>query len=241
MRGFAVLLLCLTTVLPLPAVEFSAEERALIALHGPWPPATPPDSSNRVSGNAAAIRLGERLFFDHDLGGDAGFSCASCHDPGRAFSDGQDTARGRVRLQRNTPTLFNLKGNRWFGWGGETDSLWAQTIRPILSPAEMAATPAQVQALLAGNPRYRDYYRQAFGSDPDDDASETVLVNAAKALAAYQETLVSPRTPFDDFRDALLRDDCRGDAAISGECAARPEAVYRRGALQPVSFRAALQ
>ena len=199
--------LLLFIVLPVAAVEFDANERALIALHGPWPPQSAADESNRVSQNPAAIRLGERLFFDHDLGGDAGFSCASCHDPGLAFTDGQDTGRGRARLERNTTSLLNVGGNRWFGWGGETDSLWAQSIRPIVAADEMAATPADVKALLLDRPRYLELYQTAFQTNPEQEPDETVLVNVAKALAAYQETLVSPRTPFDEFRDALLRDD----------------------------------
>ena len=46
-------------------------------------------------------------------------------------------------------------------------------------------------------------YARLFGHRPTDDEPEAVLVNVAKALAAYQETIVTARTPFDDFRDAL--------------------------------------
>ena len=190
-----------------PAVEFSDKERALIAQHGPWPPQLQRDSSNAVSENQAAIRLGEMLFFDHDLGQESGLSCASCHDPGRGFSDGRVTGQGRRPLERNTPGLFNLKANRWFGWGGEHDSLWSQSIRPILARDEMAGTPALVREVLLGRERYRELYHSAFGSAPSEGDSEQVLVNTGKALAAYQETLVSARSPFDDFRDALLNDD----------------------------------
>ena len=188
------------------AVEFSAEERALIALHGPWPPRPVIDDSNRASGLEPAIRLGEMLFFEHELGGDSKLSCGSCHDPGLAFADGRETGVGRAKLDRNTPTLLNLGGNRWFGWGGEHDSLWAQSIRPLLALDEMASTPLMVKQVLQGKPRYRQYYRAAFGADIDQEDNETALVNAGKALAAYQETLVSPRGAFDDFRDALIAD-----------------------------------
>jgi cytochrome c peroxidase len=189
------------------AVEFDAAERELIAQHGPWPMQFAADSSNRVSENEQAIRLGEALFFDHELGIDSKFSCASCHDPGKAFSDGLKTAQGRVRLDRNTPSLLNLKANRWFGWGGENDSLWAQSIRPILAADEMANHPDHVRELLLSRPRYRQFYLQAFATEVGSEASEQVLVNVGKALAAYQESLVSQRTEFDDFRDALLADD----------------------------------
>ncbi|MDH3535624.1 MAG: hypothetical protein OER87_07755 [Gammaproteobacteria bacterium] len=193
------------------ALEFSDAERAMIAQHGPWPPTLPRDGSNAASENEAAIRLGEMLFFDHALGNDSRLSCASCHDPGLAFSDGRATGQGRRPLARNTPSLLNLKGNRWFGFGGEHDSLWAQSIRPIIAAREMASSATQVSELLRGRDRYRQYYRTAFGATAQAHAPEQVLVNVGKALAAYQETLLSPRSAFDDFRDALLT----GDQAAS--------------------------
>ena len=213
-------LLSLVCSIPAVALEFSDAERALIAQHGPWPPATAADSSNRVSGNPVAIRFGEALFFDHELGIDSRFSCASCHDPGKAFTDGLATAQGRVPLARNTPSLLNLGANRWFGWGGENDSLWAQSIDPILHADEMANHPDHIKEMLLSRSRYRDYYRQAFDSAVADDGSETVLVNVAKALAAYQETLVSKPGAFDAFREALARGD---QAAI----ARYPESAQR--------------
>lgn len=203
--------LCLSALVSqVNALEFSAAERTLIEQYGPWPPSLPGDSSNAVSGNDDAIRLGEMLFFDHALGNDSKFSCASCHDPGRNFTDGRATGQGRRSLQRNTTSLLNLKANRWYGWGGEGDSLWAQSIRPILALDEMAAAAQWVREVLLTRDRYRRLYRSAFGSRVDRDDSELVLVNAGKALAAYQETLLSPRTAFDDFRDALISGDIAG-------------------------------
>lgn len=203
--------LCLTVLVSqVHALEFSAAERALIEQYGPWPPSLPADSSNAVSGNEDAIRLGEMLFFDHALGNDSKLSCASCHDPGRGFTDGRVTGQGRRSLSRNTTSLLNLKANRWYGWGGEGDSLWQQSIRPILAPDEMAATAQWVREVLLTRDRYRQLYRDAFGSSVAEDDSELVLVNAGKALAAYQETLVSPRGGFDDFRDALVKGDRAG-------------------------------
>lgn len=203
--------LCLTIfVSSTSALEFSDAERALIEQYGPWPQELQRDSSNAVSGNEAAIRLGEMLFFDHGLGNDSKFSCASCHDPGRGFTDGRATGQGRRPLARNTSSLLNLKASRWYGWGGEHDSLWAQSIRPILALDEMASTPALVREVLLSRERYQQLYREAFGAPLQSHDNELVLVNAGKALAAYQETLVSPRSAFDDFRDALLEDDPAG-------------------------------
>ena len=204
--GLIRLLICSCLLLESTAasgIEFDSSEKELILQHGPWPMALAQDSSNHASGNPLAIQLGERLFFDHKLGNDSKLSCASCHDPGQGFADGRITGQGRITLARNTPTLFNLKSNRWFGWGGENDSLWAQSIRPMLAVTEMASSATKIRTLISEREQYNELYQLAFGQSPKTEMAERVLVNTGKALAAYQETLVSERSDFDDFRDAL--------------------------------------
>jgi cytochrome c peroxidase len=201
------------------ALELSADEKTRIVAHGPWPPAPRHDATNRVSGQPAAIAFGERLFFDPRLSGTGSVLCASCHVPFRQFQDGHARAFGLEQVERNTPTLLNVGAYRRYGWDGARASLWSQSVRPLLEPREMRSSAAHVATLLRA--RYAGDYERAFGASvPADD--ERALVDAGKALAAFQETLVSGRTPFDDFRDALARDD---DAA-----AARYPAAAQRGA-----------
>jgi cytochrome c peroxidase len=172
----------------------------------------PPDPSNRASGRPEAIALGHRLFFDTRLSKDGQRSCASCHDPAKAFADGRPRSVGVMLVDRNAIALANLRLNRWFGWAGAGDSLWAQSISPILDPKELALTPDELRMRLAADPALATAYAQVFGSAPASDEAELVLVHAAKALAAFQETIVTGRTAFDEFRDALER----GDAAAVG-------------------------
>src|SRR5258707_12684305 len=73
----------------------------------------------------------------------------------------------------------------------------------------MGGSGAQVARLLREDKALVCGYARAFGLQPDAD-DEKVLVDAAKALAAFQATLISPRTPFDSFRDALLAGDREG-------------------------------
>jgi cytochrome c peroxidase len=198
-------------------LDFSADERRRIAAHGPWPPPVERDIANRVEGRPAAIRLGRALFFDTRLAapGSAGaaLACASCHVPERAFQDGAPLARGRaMATRRNTPSLLDVAQQRWFGWDGASDSLWAASLAPLLSPNEMAADAASAAARVREHAPHAAAYRAAFGRDATDDRADVLLVNLAKALAAYQATLVSPRTPFDRFRDALARGDWRAAA-----------------------------
>jgi cytochrome c peroxidase len=188
-------------------VAFTAEERAAILLHGPWPQPMPPDPSNRVSGNPAAVALGRRLFFDKRLSADGQRSCATCHDPAKAFADGRERSIGLVRVDRNAVALANLRLNRWFGWDGAADSLWAQSLRPILDPKELALAPQELRRRVAADTALATDYRRLFGTAAAASRPEMVLVDVAKALAAFQETIVTPRTAFDAFRDALERGD----------------------------------
>ncbi len=200
--------------------EFTQSEIGRILQHGPWPVAVPADPSNRVSGRADAAEFGRQLFSDPRLSGTGKFSCASCHLPELAFADGKRVGVGFVQLDRNTPGLLNVRLNRWFGWDGAADSLWSQSLRPIVDKREMAASTSHIGRLVRGHAGLASEYRKVFGESPsaDDDA---VTVNAGKALAAFQETLVSGRTPFDEFRDALEH----GDASAT----ARYPAAARRG------------
>jgi cytochrome c peroxidase len=189
-------------------VEFTAEETRRILQHGPWPQPVLRDGSNRVSGNADAIALGEQLFYDRRLSGDGAMSCAACHLPDHAFTDGRERAYGRESLDRNTPSVWNIGFARWFGWDGAADSLWRQSMKPILNPIELAADANHVAALLRADEALGRRYASAFGTRPGDaPADEAMLVNTGKAIAAYLETLVSARSAFDEFRDALARDD----------------------------------
>ena len=129
-------------------------------------------------------------------------------------------AAGTGTVDRNAPGLVNLRFNRWFGWDGAQDSLWAQNLRPLLDAREMGVGPGGAARLVRSDPQLSCRYRRAFGEAPGAD-DERVFVDLGKALAAFLETQVTGRTPFDDLRDALARDDAAGQA--------RYPAAARRG------------
>ena len=222
---------CLLALLPLggalpagavadDAAAVTAAERAAILALGPWPPAFRRDPSNRVSGRPLAIELGRRLFHDPRMSPIGYIGCVTCHQPDRSFTDNKARAHGLADLPRNTIALANLSQQRWFGWGGSSDSLWMASLRPMLDAREFGSEPAIVVRVFQRDEELARCYRAVFGRSPGG-AAEGVMVNVAKALAAYQETLVSDRTAFDDFRDALAR----GDAAAQ----ARYPAAAARG------------
>ena len=208
--GIVLALICLPLMAVMAAaadVPFTAHERASILSHGPWPPPLAADPSNRVSGNPAAIQLGKLLFADPRLSTTGTISCASCHTEAKAFADGRPLAKGVKPLVRNTPGLWNVRFNRWFGWGGAVDTLWGTSVRPILAPDEMASGGGHAAQLITAHGRLTELFVAAFGAEPGGLGNEEVLVAVGKALAAYQETLISGPSPFDDFRDALARGD----------------------------------
>ncbi|MCY3755546.1 MAG: hypothetical protein OXG99_15840, partial [Alphaproteobacteria bacterium] len=116
--------------------------------------------------------------------------------------------------------LFNLRFNRWFGWDGAQDTLWAQNLRPLLDRREMGVGPGGAARLVRSDRELSCGYRRTFGAAPGAD-DERVFVDLGKALAAFLETQVTGRTPFDEFRDALALGDAAGMA--------RYPAAARRG------------
>src|SRR6267142_1528328 len=153
--------------------EFTDSEIRIILSHGPWPAPAQADPTNRVSGRADAIELGTRLFFDQRLSAKGTVACASCHVPERNWTDNLRHGVGMSEVDRNTPTLMNLSGSRWYGWDGASDSLWSQSLRPILDQRELAATPRHVAQLVRDDEQLSCRYRKAFGTRPspaDDDA-----------------------------------------------------------------------
>lgn len=183
----------------------SPDEIDLVLSHGPWPMSSEPDPSNGVSDRLEAIEFGRKLFFSPALSNDGQTSCASCHIPELNTTDGLPRAEGVRTLDRNTPALYNLRHHRWFGWAGQNDNLWAQSLAPIGNPDEMQLQDQDLKRNLAGL-EFEGGYKALFGALGSDDPQQ-VLVNTGKALAAYLETLETGRTAFDEFRDALENGD----------------------------------
>ena len=196
-------------IVPAAAADFTATEKRKILRQGPWPPPTGPDPSNRVSGKPAAVAFGRMLFVETRLSVSGKIACSTCHRPEVGWTDGRARSRGHEVVDRNALSLFNLRFNRWYGWDGAQDTLWAQNLRPLVDKREMGIGPAGAARLVRTDRRLACGYRRAFGKAPGAD-DERLFVDLGKALAAFLETLVTGRTPFDDFRDALERNDAAG-------------------------------
>jgi len=163
----------------------------------------------------AKVALGRQLFFDRRLSADGSVSCATCHDPNRAFTDGRKTAVGIGNRTgaRNTPTLLNAMFNSTMFWDGRADSLEQQAILPLVNLDEMGnASHDHVVTRLAAIPEYAGQFQSVFGK-------AVSLDSLAKAIAAYERTLVSGNAPFDRF--------LAGDTRAMSEAAGRGFNLFR--------------
>jgi cytochrome c peroxidase len=158
---------------------------------------------------AAIAALGRMLFFDPVLSADGLISCARCHQPERAYTDGRRLAAGaggRVGT-RNAPSLLDVGRQRSLFWDGRRARLEDQALDPLLNEVEHGLTDeTQLLAKLRANPRTVAAFGAAFGEpvarSAQMTASDAHLVTAAhtaEALAAFERTLVSQASPFDRF------------------------------------------
>ena len=182
-------------------------------------PPVPVDNPQSV----AKIELGRRLFAEGRLAVDGKTSCAACHQPERAYSDGRSTPLGAsgTRLPRNAPTLFNVAYLPRLGWASRISSLEEQMRTPLLAehPVEMglAGRESEVLAILAADSGYLTAFKAAFAGE----AHPIRLANLIKAIAAFERSLVSGRSGFDryvfdDDRRHMSADARRGMALFYG-------------------------
>jgi cytochrome c peroxidase len=144
---------------------------------------------------AGKVELGRKLFFDQRLSADASISCASCHDPQRAFADGRKVAEGiggRVGT-RNSPSLLNSMFNSGQFWDGRAGTLEEQAKMPLVNPDEMGNDSWDaVISRLAATPEYVREFQNVFNGPVTID-------RVAKAIAAFERTLVSGNSAVDRY------------------------------------------
>ena len=153
-----------------------------------------------VKGNAVTherVELGRMLFFDPRLSRSGLFSCNSCHNLGVGGVDGLETSIGHgwQKGPRNAPTVFNAVFNIAQFWDGRADDLKAQAKGPVQAGVEMANTPDRVVATLQSMPDYVERFRRAFAGEADP----VTFDNMAKAIEAFETTLITPASRFDQF------------------------------------------
>ncbi len=170
----------------------------------------------------AKTKLGRMLFFDPLLSGAKVRSCASCHNPGLSWGDGQPLAMGEDQkpLPLRTPTLLNVAWIPKLGWDGHFRNLESVAMGPITANENMNLSEAAMIARLAAIPGYVDAFQAAFSS------SEITGHKIEMALATFERTIVSTEAPFDRWiggdESAISASAKRGFALFNGKanCAA---------------------
>jgi cytochrome c peroxidase len=183
-----------------------------------------PGESGGAPADHELAALGRTLFFDARLSRDRTMSCATCHDPARAFTDGRDNGVGRAASlgndgrtlgERNAPALTYASLVPAFRQGdtgdyvgglfhdGRAATLEDQARQPILSPAEMAlASPAVLHERIRESRGYVELFETLFG--PAALAEPVATLDAVTAaIAAYERS--AEFSSFDSKYDRYLR------------------------------------
>jgi cytochrome c peroxidase len=182
----------------------------------PYAPSGAPSASEELA------LLGERLFGDPALSGDGTRSCASCHNPGKAFADGLPRAtslagRGHF-VARNTPTLINAALQPIQFSDGRSPTLEDQVLEVLRSPAEMGSSVEIATDAVRRILSYRSAFARAFG---DTSNGAVTSLRLRQALAAFVRTLESLNSPFDRAvrgdTNAMTSDERRGFTLFMGK------------------------
>lgn len=143
------------------------------------------------------IELGRLLYFDPVLSGDNTVACASCHHPSFGFTDNRPVAKGvGGKLGgRSAPTVWNAAFYKEQFWDGRAKFLEDQAKGPIQNPVEMNEDPVKLLDELRAIPEYVRLFDAAFGGG----GQAVTMDNIASAIATFERTLVSARSPFDRY------------------------------------------
>lgn len=148
--------------------------------------------------SAARTALGEKLFYEPLLSVNNKRSCAGCHQPAKAFTDGLPKALQldeHSTLPRNTPTLWNAALQMNLFYDSRHVRLDDVIIEVLGNEKEMNSGGAAALKNLQHSVEYRTMFRDAYG----DAANVVNETNAANAIGTYIRTLISYNSRFDKY------------------------------------------
>lgn len=140
--------------------------------------------------------LGKKIFHDPLISGNAQMSCATCHNPEKAFTDGQKRSLSSVEgktVERNAPTLLNAVYSDRYFYDLRAYTLEQQAQHVIFNPDEFNTANAEILEKLNSNKEYKKAFKETFGSKKVDEEQ------FASALASYVLSLRSFNSPFDKY------------------------------------------
>ncbi len=159
----------------------------------------------------AKVELGKMLYMDPRFSSTGTVSCNSCHNIMEGGEDSRSVSMGvhGKTGSRNAPTVWNSAFHSVQFWDGRAVLLEDQAKGPVANPVEMGMSDVETaMERVRAIPGYQPWFDQAFGKD------SMTVENAAKAVAAFERTLITPNSPFDRYvkgdKKAMTEQQVRG-------------------------------
>ena len=184
-------------------------------------PAVPAD--NPMS--AAKVELGRYLFYDKRMSVNGKESCGSCHRQELAFTDGRARAEGATgeAHPRSSMSLVNVAYAPYLTWANASmTSLEEQALTPMLGEVPIELGLKGREANFLGAAKSTPVYRRLFPTAFPGESDPYTLKNVTKAIAAFERSIVSVRSPYDRYRFG-------GDSSAISAAAKRGEIVFASG------------
>ena len=195
----------LKTVLFASMLSFQAHASNWEAL-----PATAPTPADNPTTDTK-VELGKMLFMDPRFSSTGTVSCNSCHNVMEGGDDSRSVSMGVHGKTggRNAPTVWNSAFHSVQFWDGRAPLLEDQAKGPVANPIEMGMKDVETaMARVKKIPGYKTFFDKAFGENG------MTVVNAAKAVAAFERTLITPNSPYDKYvkgdKKAMTQQQVRG-------------------------------
>ena len=170
---------------------------------------------------AAKIELGRYLFYDTRMSVNRKASCATCHKQEFAFTDSRAVSIGATSQphSRSAMSLVNVAYSAVLTWSNpQMRELEDQVLVPMFGvhPVELGLQEGDgFLPMLHSDPRYQLLFARAF----PDDADRFTVKNVAKALAAFERSIISARSPYDRYHYG-------GDDSAVSDFAKRGEILF---------------
>ncbi len=148
---------------------------------------------------AETIELGRMLFYDPILSENLERSCASCHQPDKAFTDGKKKSIAtdfKGTVERNAPTLLNsVYADRYF-YDLRADKLEGQVEHVVYNDKEFNTSLMDIIQKISESEEYVSYFKKAY---PELGARAVIPYSISTALSAYVTSLSGYTSPFDQY------------------------------------------
>jgi cytochrome c peroxidase len=214
----------------------------------------PADPSNAYEQRADAARLGRALFNDTRLSSNGQVACATCHSANHQFEDGRQFGQGIGIAKRRTMPVMGAAHSPFLFWDGRKDSAWSQALGPLEDAAEHGGNRVRLVRLVTT--QHKEAYAAVFGALPDlgrlpDDASPNgtdaeraawasmapatrdavnrVFANMGKAIAAYERHVSYGESRFDQYAQATVSGEGRGQEVLTAQEVRGLRAFLTRG------------